>query len=176
MSRSVPVLGQADFIKEKVGLLLSRYQLSCAIEDSRIEYFLTELDSENEVSFDIVLALNQFAKHIHVCKFYPNLSQRQDSKYLSAACFYLLVHHFGQNFRLGADYKIFLQTRVAVYEKFYASLRDFEFKITREGQGENVDVLSIYRPLQTAVAEIRIQGPAQIEASRGKQPVCAARR
>jgi len=151
-------MNQAGFILEKVGQLLGRFQLSCAIEESRIEYFLAERDSGKEISFDLVLALNRFAKHIHICKFYPNLYLQQDSKYLSAACFYLLVHHFAQCYQLGAEYKIFLQTRAAVYEKFYLTLRDFEFKITREGQGENVDVLSVYRPGQLDVSGIRI-GP-----------------
>jgi hypothetical protein len=50
------------------------------------------------------------------------LFKQIDSKYLSAACFYLLTHHFGNVFHLDKTYNIFLETIPATYDRFFSKL------------------------------------------------------
>ena len=75
------------------------------------------------------------------------LFRQPRNRYLSAACFFLLVNHSIELLSLENDQSIFLQCRKKVYEEFYAQLSDFNFAITRSGQGENVDVMSPCPPL-----------------------------
>lgn len=143
------------FIGEKIRLLLKRYGLSCRIEENRIEYVLADAITAEQVSFDLVLSRNRFAKQIHVCKFYPGLHRQDDTRYLSAACFFLLVHHFGQHYNLNRVYTIFLQTRHEVFTQFYATLKDFCFQIRGQATADNVNVWSTYVPCAIDTSMIR---------------------
>ena len=135
------------FILDKISQLLDRFSFSYCLQGGMIEYFITARQTKSVVSFAIILTNNIFAHQIHVCKFYPGLYRLYDCRYLSAASFFLCLHHFAQRFSLGCDYSIFLQSRQNVYHEFYATLKDFSFQILHPGQGENVDVLSPYVPI-----------------------------
>lgn len=145
----------SDFLNEKLALFLERFSISCFREDNRIEYSITDLQRQEEVSFSVVLVHNIFARRIHISKFYPGLYRLTDCRYLSAACFELIIHHFAQQYSLGIDHSIFLQCRQTVFDEFYATLKDFSFQILHEGQGENVDVLSPYIPVVLDTSMIR---------------------
>lgn len=136
------------FIIEKIATLHDRFSISYFREGNRVEYFITSEESKDEVSFSLVFCHDLFARQLHVSKFYPGLFRQPRNRYLSAACFFLLVNHSIELFRLENDQAIFLQCRKKVYEDFYAQLSDFNFAITRSGQGENVDVMSPCPPLR----------------------------
>jgi hypothetical protein len=129
-----------SFIKEKAALLLKRFHLSFIREENRIEYFVTSRESEDEVSFSLVFCHDLFAKQLHVSKFYPGLFRQPNTRYLSAACFFLLVNHCTVLFNLGPDQSIFLQCKKQIFEEFYARLNEFTFTVTRSSQGDNVDI------------------------------------
>jgi hypothetical protein len=137
---------ESNFMKDKVPLLLSRFELSCCIEDRCAEYFLFEKATHELISYALTLSLNEYAKQINIAKFHPELYKQLEPKYLSAACLYLLIHHFVQNYHLDKEYSIFLQTRPAIFRKFYSRLEDFEFRISAFGLGDNVKVGSKYLP------------------------------
>lgn len=137
----------SEFILDKISLLLRRFSFSYSLQGGMIEYIITDRETCMDVSFAVILSNNIFAHQIHVCKFYPGIYRLHDCRYLSAACLFLLIHHFAQQFNLGRDYSIFLQSRQAVYHDFYATLKDFSFRILHPGQGENVDVLSPFIPV-----------------------------
>jgi len=142
-----PEIIASQFILDKIALLLYRFSFSFCLKGGMIEYFITDRESGAVVSFSVILANNTFAHQIHVCKFYPGLYRLHDCRYLSAASFFLCIHHFAQLFSLSRDYSIFLQSRQEVYHDFYATLKDFSFHILHPGQGNNVDVLSSYMPI-----------------------------
>lgn len=145
----------SEFLCENLALFLQRFSISYFKECNRIEYSITDRQSHEEVSFSVVLVNNIFARQIHISKFYPGLYRLTDCRYLSAACFQFIIHHFAQQFSLGIDYSIFLQCRQAVFIDFYSTLKDFSFHILHDGQGENVDVLSPYIPVEIDTSMIR---------------------
>ncbi|MEZ4524735.1 MAG: hypothetical protein R2941_02295 [Desulfobacterales bacterium] len=141
-------------MKIHVPELLSRYRISCCVEDRCIEYVLTDRISGEDISHELLFSLNLFSGQIHVSKFYPEIYKQPSPKYLSAACFYLLIHHFARSFHLERDFPIFLQTRISVFHHFYALLKDFDFQICRVHPGDNVDLCSRYCPRQVDISMI----------------------
>lgn len=119
---------ESPFMKENVSRLLSRYELRYYQECDCIEYFITDKDTGEQVSYSIVLCLDTHSKEIHVSRFCPELYKETDSRYLSAACFYLLIHHFGETYHLDDRYHISLETRPATYKRFFSRLRDFDLR------------------------------------------------
>jgi hypothetical protein len=103
--------------------------------------------SRKYISQALIISLDIHKKNIHVAKFYPELYKQLNCKYMSAACFYLLVHHFGQCFHLDKTYHIDLETTPWVFHEFYERLKDFHLHITTFGLGNTVNVLSDYTPV-----------------------------
>jgi len=136
------------FIKKNVPRLLNRYRISYFQEDDCIEYFITDKDSEEQISYALVLSLDRRSREIHVSRFYPELFKQEESEYLSAVCFYLLIHHFGHCYHLTPDYNISLDTRPATYEGFFARLQDFHFRLRRLDLCQTAQILSDYEPLE----------------------------
>lgn len=143
-----PTLPVSKFMLDKTARLLRRYSISYCLDGNRVEYILTARQNTEEISFALVLTRNTFSKQIHVCKFYPGLYRQLNCHYMSAACFFLVVHHFAQQFKLGPDYSIFLQCRQEIFSNFYSTLKDFGFHLIHDGQGENVDIISPYLPAE----------------------------
>jgi hypothetical protein len=138
---------ESFFMKRNIRNLLSRYDFSFLREDRCMEYFIMDKKKMKDVSNALIMSLDLFKKNIHVAKFYPELYKQLNSKYMSAACFYLLVHHFGQYFHLDKTYHIDLETTPCVFHQFYAKLKDFHLHITTFGLGNTVNVLSDYTPV-----------------------------
>jgi len=145
------------FITEKVAILCKRFSIEYRRDHNQVEYFITDNSDNLEVSFSLVFCRNIFSKQLHVSKFYPGLFRRPDCKYLSAASFFLMVHHCAGLFAMGSEYSIFLQCRHPVYRNFYSRLDDFALHIVRDGQGENVDVIGPFQPsgIDTAMIKLR---------------------
>jgi len=152
-------LPESTFMTHQVPLLLQRFEISCCSEGFCSEYFIRDRRSAEEISYALIFCLNQFAHHIHVSKFHPELYKQSNTHYLSAACFYLLVHHFAQHYGVTSAFTIFLQTRPAIFEHFYALLRDFDFHVQAHGLGDTVDVSSCFRPRQVKT-EMIVEKPA----------------
>lgn len=152
------------FMKKNVPRLLNRYRISYFQEDDCIEYFITDKASEEQISYALVLSLNRTSKEIHVSKFYPELFKQKESQYLSAVCFCLLIHHFGHCHHLTTDYNISLDTRPATYERFFARLQDFHFRLKRLDLCQTAQILSDYEPLEvdTTMIEHRIGDGSEI--------------
>ncbi|WP_207679691.1 hypothetical protein [Desulfonema magnum] len=134
-------------MKKNVPLLLRRYALSYHKEGDCIEYFITDKITHENISRALVLSLNRYSNQINVAKFYPELAKQTESKYLSAACFYLLIHHFAKCCHVSEKYRIFLQTRPPVYKDFYSLLNDFDLQIKRAVLCETVEVWGDYPPV-----------------------------
>jgi len=137
---------ESAFMKIHIPELLRRFSVSCSVEDGCIEYFLTDRITSEDISRSLLFSLNLFSGQIHVSRFYPEIYKQPDPRYLSAACFYLLIHHFAQTFDLPGGFPIFVETRVWVFHDFYERLRDFDFKISRFHPGDNVDLCARYCP------------------------------
>lgn len=141
-------------MKENVSRLLSRYELRYYQECDCIEYFITNKETGEEISYSIVLSLNTHSKEIHISRFCPELYKEIDSKYLSAACFYLLIHHFGDIYHLDDRYRISLETRPATYYRFFSRLKDFDLLNAGLRLCETIAVVGEYPPLDVNTSMI----------------------
>ena len=80
---------ESAFMLRNVPRFLNRFDLTCNREDHRIEYFISRNLSGIKFSYALAVSHDKFKNYLHVAKFCPQLTQRDDSKYLSSVCFYL---------------------------------------------------------------------------------------
>ena len=114
-----------DFVTRAVQALQDRFRFSFYQEGNCIEYFIHEKETGRCISRNIVLSLTPQSHEIRVIKFYPELQYEPFSKYLSAAAFYFLVHHFAHIYHLAKGCPVCIETLLETHRAFYAKLRDF---------------------------------------------------
>jgi hypothetical protein len=119
----------SDFAKEKIAILLGRYELSYYQEANCIGYVIADKKTKEQISRAIILSLNRPSHQINVVRFCPELYKQIGCKYLSAACFYLLTHHFANIYQVPRKYRICLETPPDTYERFFSKLKDFHLFI-----------------------------------------------
>jgi hypothetical protein len=145
---------ESPFMKKNVSRLLSRYNLHYYQECDCIEYFITDKGTGEQISYSMVLSLNRHSNEIHISRFCPELYKQADSKYLSAACFYLLTHHFGHIYHLDNGYRISLETRPATYYRFFSRLKDFDLLDAGLRLCDTITVVGEYPPLDVNTSMI----------------------
>jgi hypothetical protein len=150
-------------MKKNVPRLLKKYTVSYYQEEDCIEYFLTSKKSKKQVSYALVLSLDRNAKEIHVSRFYPELYKQTGTRYLSAACFYLLIHHFAACYHLTHDYNISLDTRPATHKGFFSRLKDFHFHLRGLKLCQTAQILSDYEPLPVDTSMIKEKAYANMD-------------
>ncbi|CAB5092840.1 hypothetical protein D3OALGA1CA_1025 [Olavius algarvensis associated proteobacterium Delta 3] len=132
----------SDFIRAQVTRLLRRFSISYRRTDDTTQYIITSRRTGRQVSYAIVFLHDRKAKRLHISKFFPELMRRENSKYLSAACFVLLVQHFSQHMVSEPCHQISLKTQARIFDAFYARLRDFHFEIWKNRGGDTVELRS----------------------------------
>ncbi len=142
------------FLSTNIHLLEKRFCLSYFKDYSCVEYFLDTRDSGRHVSENLILSRDDRSKGLYISKFYPRLFQEKTSKYLSAACFYLMVHHAAHLFHLKDLCRVWLETDTLVYKDFYAKLKEFEFDITSSRVGGKVCLKGVFHDLPIHCREI----------------------
>ncbi|MCB2184222.1 MAG: hypothetical protein KQH63_19525 [Desulfobulbaceae bacterium] len=149
MTRFSPILigYHPLFVAEKIPLFLQRFGISFTVEGSQITYCVYEKASGKDVSCSLEICIDHPAQRINVLMFYPGLSQLLDTHYFSAACFFLVIYHFAQYFKVSADYTIHLETKVHTFNSFYARLKDFDFQILHRISDTDVELSCHFCPL-----------------------------
>ena len=117
------------FLATQIPLLENRFVLSYFQDGSCVEYFLDEVGTGRPVSLNLILSWDTCARGLYVSKFYPQLCLETASRYLSAACFYLMVRHGVRLFHLQDLCTVWLETDTRVFEDFYGKLKEFHFGI-----------------------------------------------
>ena len=158
------IRSESTFMQKNVPLFLQRFFITCFKEDSCIEYFINKPASTDTVSSSLVFCYNAMAKDLHVSRFHPELYLQANSKYLSAACFYLLIHHCANTFSLDDTCRISLETVPKVCEDFYSRLGDFKFQIHKNGLGNVVELSSdlVRLPVDTSMIKTHVFGESEI--------------
>jgi hypothetical protein len=133
---------ESPFMLTNVPRFLSQFTLSYLKEGSCIEYFINRRSRPEPVSSALILSFNPGAKDLHVSRFYPELYRESGTKYMSAACFYLLIHHCAECYSLDNSCHISLETVPRVSECFYRKLIDFNFHVIKHGLGNVVELVS----------------------------------
>ncbi len=144
----------AGFLTTKIPLLEKRFSLSYFRDDSCIEYFLDSRERSELVSLNLILSWDTRAKGLYVSKFYPELFRERASRYLSAACFYLMVQHAVHEFHLRDECTVWLETDRGVFREFYAKLKEFEFRISRARVGDKVCLKGIFHDISILSSKI----------------------
>jgi len=146
---------KSNFVKEKIPLLLSRYGLSYRKEDDCVEYFVSDKATNKDISRAVIFSLNRGSKEINVSKFWPELYKQTDCKYLSAACFYLLTHHFANMYHIPKSYRIHLETRPETHTGFFSKLKDFHLHLEGLKLCQSAEVCGDYPRLDMDVSMVK---------------------
>ena len=150
----------AAFLTTHVPELESRFELSYYQDDSCVEYFLDARGTGRHVSQNLILSWDSRCMGVYVSKFYPQLFLEASSKYLSAACFYLLVCHAVHLFHLKDECPVWLETDAQVFQRFYGKLKEFGFFIHRSRVGERVCLHGIFHEQRVRMRDIQaLQDP-----------------
>jgi len=135
-------------MQTNIDLLINRFVFSFHSEETFNSYFIREKNTCELISKELVLTLNIFAKEVHVSRFYPELEKLPQSRYLSAAAFFLIVTHFVQEKHLGSEYGISLNSKTDVFNNFYNKLYDFDFMDTGKALGPIVSAWSHFKGVE----------------------------
>ncbi|MCW7753912.1 hypothetical protein OOT00_07935 [Desulfobotulus sp. H1] len=134
------------FMALHIPQLLNRFLLAYHSEDQCMHYELRRRRNDNPVSKELILSLNAFSHEIHVSKFYPELYREKHSHYLSAACFFLILQHFGHFYDLDESWGVYLDSELSVFMDFYGKLQDFDFHTLQNRRTGTVAVRGHYTP------------------------------
>jgi len=126
---------------------LSHYGLCFSIDETQLEYFIYQKKTELDISCSLTVNFKNMEGQIEVMTFYPGLCRHPGTRYLSAVCFFMVMQHCAHFHNIERDCLIHLNTRKAVFDCFYASLKDFNFRILSYGEEDQVDIESQFVPL-----------------------------
>jgi len=136
------IRSESDFILTNVPLFLRRFTLSYFKEGRCIEYFIKRRSTTEMISSSLVFSYNPIKKDLHVSRFYPMLYLQSNPKYMSAVCFYLLIHHCADSYSLDESFHISTETVPIICDGFYKKLKDFNFHVNKYGLGNVVELTS----------------------------------
>lgn len=120
---------ESQFLLTYVPLLLGQFFLTYEQDDDCVEYFLYSRKKQMRISKNLIVSHDVFSHSLYVSKFYPEIYKELSSKYLSAACFYMMARHAVGLFHLADNCRVHLEAETAVFENFYLKLKEFQFKI-----------------------------------------------
>ncbi len=133
-----------DFLSQQIPKLNNRYILTFSRDDTCMEYFLCDRQTGKQISKALIVSHEVFSDSLYVSRFYPELYRQINCKYLSAACFYLMVHHAAGVFHLLNQCRVNLETDKLVFSQFYSRLRDFHFYIRYARPADKVYLTGSY--------------------------------
>ncbi len=136
---------RSGFLNRQVPILFERFCLFFEKEATCIEYFLCTQKRLRPVSRSLIVSHEVFSGSIYVSKFYPEIHRELNCKYLSAAFFYIMVHHAAGQFLLPDHCRVNLETDDEVFHRFYSRLNDFDFRICYDWPCEKVYLRGHYR-------------------------------
>jgi len=130
-----------DFFKD--------YGLSFCIDGPQLEYFVYNKKTGSDISCSLTVNFDDDADKINVMTFCPGLFLHSGTRYFSAVCFFMVMQHFANFNKIQHACRICLNTKKAVFDSFYASLKDFDFHLEFLGDKGNdrVDLESCFLSL-----------------------------
>lgn len=133
-----------NFLNQQIPKLNNRYLLTFSRDDTCMEYFLCHRQTGKQISKTLIVSHEIFSGSLYVARFYPELYKEINCKYLSAACFYLMIHHAAGVFQLLNQCRVNLETDKAVFAQFYSRLQDFHFYIRHARPADKVYLTGSY--------------------------------
>jgi len=148
-----PEICGSSFMEIHVPAFFKRFCLSYKRDGECIEYFLYSKEKKQDISTSLIVSHDVYAKAINVSKFYPEIYKEALPRYMSAVCFFMMMHHAATLFDIHCDCRICLETRSNVFKSFYERLKDFDFVIHQHRISDNCNVRGCYHdfPVETAM-------------------------
>ncbi len=164
MTGAIAARPESNFMHSNIPLFFGRFSMSYFKEASCIEYFVKWRCFSTTISSALVLSYNSLKKDLHVSRFYPELFLLPKSKYMSAVCFYLLIHHCAGIFAIDDSSHISIETVQKISDSFYRKLGDFNFIVSKHSAGNVVELVSdlINSTVDTSMIEKHIYQPGEI--------------
>ncbi|MCJ7616868.1 MAG: hypothetical protein MUO43_10075, partial [Desulfobacterales bacterium] len=81
------------------------------------------------------------------------------TRYFSTVCFFMVMQHLTNFYHIEYDCQILLNTKKAVFNTFYALLKDFGFYILVSGEKDLVDIESRFLSLAMDTSMINERPP-----------------
>lgn len=147
MDAQLSTTGYSAFIASHLPEFFERFGINYTIDGPQSEYFIYEKMTGQDISCSLTLNFDAAAVQINFMTFYPGISQQQGGRYLSAVCFFLVIQHFANFHHIESGCPILLNTRLKVFDTFYAQLQDFDFHILDFGDEDRIDIKSLFLPL-----------------------------
>jgi len=136
----------STFTRLHLERLLQRFSVCFRCRQHRIDYFLHHGRSGKQISYALGLLYEPEAAAFHVCRFFPELFRQPDARYLSAAFFYFMVHHFAHHLGIDTESRITVKTQPDTYRRFYRRLADFSFRVSQVRSEKLVEIESPFCP------------------------------
>nr|WP_319394377.1 hypothetical protein [uncultured Desulfobacter sp.] len=151
-----PIIENNTFLNQQIPKLNNRYLLTFSRDDTCMEYFLCSRQTGKQISKTLIVSHEAFSGSLYVSRFYPELYKEINCKYLSAACFYLLIHHAAGAFQLQNKCRVNLETDKEVFSQFYSRLQDFHFYIRYARPADKVYLTGNYEKNERCDDLVRI--------------------
>jgi len=147
MDMQQPTAGCSAFMATHLPEFFDHFGIDYTIDGPQLEYFVYNRKDHLDISCSLTLNFDEAAGQINFMTFYPGIFLQKGCRYLSAVCFFLVLHHFANFHHVGAGCRIFFNSRQKVFDTFYALLQDFDFQVLAHGEEDRVDIQSIFMPL-----------------------------
>ncbi len=119
--------GENNFLNQQIPRFNNLFLLTFSRDDTCLECFLCSRDTGKQISKTLIVSHEVFSGSLYVSRFYPELYRQINCKYLSAACFYLMVHHAASAFQLFDKCRVNLETDKAVFFTILRQAPGFQF-------------------------------------------------
>ena len=143
----VPVFEIVDhsFMDTQIISFFKRFSLSCTGKGPCMEYFLYSREKKQKISTALVLSYDADSKSLNVLKFHPEIYRESIPKYMSAACFFLMIHHAASVFKIPDNSFIFLETGRLIFDTFFSRLKEFHFIMAPVQHPDSCSIRGIYQ-------------------------------
>lgn len=144
-----------SFLEKVIPELMDRFVIDYSMDTTCMEYYLHTRDRKMLISKSMIISHSLCSNSVYVSKFYPEIYRELNCKYLSAACFYMIIHHAADHFHLNDGCLVNLESETAVFERFYSRLREFDFRIKYHRPTDRVSAEGRYMRLPFDITAIR---------------------
>ena len=154
MNTKKPGTGCSAFMASHLPEFFDRFGINYTIDGPQLEYFVYDIKDHLDISCSLTLSFDKAAEQINFMTFYPGIFQQKECRYLSAVCFFLVIHHFANFHHIGPGCQILFNTRQGLFDTFYSHLKDFNFHVMACGEEDRIDVRSLFIPMATDTSMI----------------------
>ena len=147
MDALLPISPVSAFMSSHLPDFFDHFGINFSIDGPQLEYFVYQKKTGLDISCSLTVCFDAVEGQIVVMSFYPGLDRHSGTRYLSAVCFFMVMQHFAFFRKTGVDCRICLKTHQPIFDRFYATLKDFNFQVLLHGKDDLISIGSQFMPL-----------------------------